>query len=238
MRRVALVALLSVLVLSSIPSCSSGDGDPPPGAAPAVVTLAATSIGLTGATLNGSVSPNGLETTAWFEWGTDATLAVRSTTPARALGAGLVPAPVGEALTGLAAGTTYCYRIAAASSTGPASGSIECFTTTSSSVFGVVSTSPVDGATGVPLGSDFTVTFSQDVEPASLVGAITVLGPGGDVPGVVSYNATTRTATFAPAAPLAPLTDYTVTVEAKVKSVYTVRLAAPYVVRFTSGAAR
>ena len=74
------------------------------------------------------------------------------------------------------------------------------------------------------------------MEPATLVGAITVSSVTGNLPGVTSYNSTTKTAIFAPTTPFAPLTDYTVTVAAKVKSVTTVRLSAPYVFAFKSGA--
>jgi hypothetical protein len=52
---------------------------------------------------------------------------------------------------------------------------------------------------------------------------------------VISYNSTTRTATFTPGTPLAPLTGYTVTVASKVKSVSTERLSAPYTFTFRSG---
>ena len=101
--------------------------------------------------------------------------------------------------------------------------------------FGVVSTTPANNATDVPLGDPITVTFNQDVEPATLVGAIAVSSVTGNLPGVISYNSTTKTAIFTPGTPFAPLTDYTVTVDAKVKSVTTVRLPAPYVFVFRSG---
>ena len=206
-----------------------------PGGAPTATTLIATSVGETGATLNGIVNPNGMATSAWFEWGTSPSLATFNTSSAQALAAGTSPQPVMESLSGLNPGTTYYYRVAASSSAGRTSGSIASFTTVSPFVFGVVSTYPLDGATGIPLGSSIAVTFSQEVEPSSLVGAITVSSSAGVLPGVVSYNSTTRTATFAPTTPLAPLTDYIVTVAAKVKSVDTVRLYSPYIFEFTSG---
>ena len=208
-----------------------------PGAAPTATTLIATSIGETGATLNGIVNPNGLATSAWFEWGTSSTLATFEATSLQGLEAGTSPRAVLEVLSGLSPGTTYYYRVVASNATGRASGSIASLTTVSPLVFGVVSTYPANDATGIPLGSAITVTFSQAVEPASLVGAITVTSSGGELPGVISYNSTTKTATFTPATPFAPLTSYTVTVAAKVKSVDTVRLYAPYVFQFTSGTA-
>ena len=79
------------------------------------------------------------------------------------------------------------------------------------------------------------MTFNEDVEPATLVDAIAVGSAAGNLPGVIPYNSTTRTATFTPGAPLAPVTGYTVTVASKVKSVSTARLSAPYTFTFRSG---
>ncbi len=231
MRRVASFPLLSLLLMSLLSSCGESTT---PGAAPTVTTLTTTGVGTTGATLNGSVNPNGLATDAWFEWGTSSSLANFDTTSIQALGAGTSSQPVMATLSGLSSATTYYYRVAAANSTGPAKGSIESFTTASSLSFGVVSTTPANNATDVPLGNPITVTFNQDVEPATLVDAIAVSSATGNLPGVISYNSTTRTATFAPGNPFAPLTDYTVTVDAKVKSVTTERLPAPYVFVFRS----
>ncbi len=203
-----------------------------PGAAPTVTTLTVTGVGTTSATLNGSVNPNGLATDAWFEWGTSPDLATFDTTPLQALGAGTDFLPVKATLAGLIPGTTYYHRVAASNSTGTAKGTIRPFSTASPTTFGVVSTTPANNATDVPLGSLVTVTFNEDVEPATLVDAIAVGSVTGNLPGVISYNSTTRTATFTPSTPLAPLTDYTVTVAAKVKSVSTERLLVPYVFAF------
>jgi phosphodiesterase/alkaline phosphatase D-like protein len=204
-----------------------------PGAAPTVTTLAATTVGATGATLNGNVNPNGLATDAWFEWGTDPSLATFNTSPIRALGDGTISQPVMATLSGLSPVTAYYFRVAASNSTGTTSGSIAGFTTASLLSFEVVSTTPADNATDVLLGATINVTFSRDVDPATLVGAITVSSLMGVLPGVISYDATMKTATFThDAAPFAPLTDYIVTVDDKVKSEDGVRLPAPYVFSF------
>ena len=194
-------------------------------------------VGSTGATLNGNVNPNGLATDAWFEWGTSPSLVTYNTSSTQALGPGTNTLPVMATLSGLNSVTTYYYRVAASNATGPANGSIASFTTASLLSFGVVSTTPTDNATEVPLGSTITVTFSRDVEPLTLVGAITVSSFTGDLPGVLSYNSTTKTATFTPGAPFAPLTDYTVTVAAKVKSHDGARLSEPYIFGFKTGSA-
>ena len=81
----------------------------------------------------------------------------------------------------------------------------------------VVTTSPANGATGVAITSTITVTFSEDMDPATLNGTLTnftVKRTAGliAVPGSVSYNNATRTATFTPTLPLLPSTNYTVTI--------------------------
>jgi CubicO group peptidase (beta-lactamase class C family) len=55
---------------------------------PTVTTAAATGVTTSGAMLNGSVNPNGLTTTAWFEWGTSPTLATFTATASQAVGSG------------------------------------------------------------------------------------------------------------------------------------------------------
>jgi len=61
---------------------------------PTVTTAAATLITTSGATLNGTVNPNGLATNAHFEYGTDSNLATFSTTSVQPLGAGFAGQPV------------------------------------------------------------------------------------------------------------------------------------------------
>jgi len=61
------------------------------------------------------------------------------------------------------------------------------------------------------------VTFSEDMNPATLNGTLTnftVRTTVGSIAvvGTVSYNASTRIATFTPTGPLTPSTNYTVTI--------------------------
>ncbi len=95
--------------------------------APTVATGAATDVTTTGATLNGSVNPNGLETTASFEWGT--TTSYGQTTAGQAMGAGSASLPLSASLTGLTACTTYHYRATATSSAGTTNGADATFET-------------------------------------------------------------------------------------------------------------
>ena len=99
-----------------------------PGALPTGITLAASSVAATSAMLNGNVTPNGLATTAWFEWGTNPALASYASTPVQSLGSGTTGQLVSAALTGLSTGTTYYCRVAASNSSGTSKGTIVSFT--------------------------------------------------------------------------------------------------------------
>jgi hypothetical protein len=94
-----------------------------------VVTNAATSVGAIVATLNGSVTPNGLETAAWFEYGTDPTLTTSTSTSSQSLGSGTASMAVNATLSGLSTAITYYFRVAASNSEGTTRGSILSFTT-------------------------------------------------------------------------------------------------------------
>ncbi|MEO5716896.1 MAG: leucine-rich repeat protein [Luteolibacter sp.] len=95
-----------------------------------VNTAVASNITVTSATLNGSVNPQGLVTTARFEYGT---------TPAYGSNAPVTLSPdngtgfqtVSAALGGLQEGTLYHYRLVASNSGNPASGVDRTFTTAS-----------------------------------------------------------------------------------------------------------
>ncbi|MGV8849609.1 MAG: DUF4082 domain-containing protein [Propionibacteriaceae bacterium] len=75
----------------------------------------------------------------------------------------------------------------------------------------VASVTPASGATGVPVSTPVTVTFSGQLNTSSVT--VTLTGPGGTaVPGALSTNASS--ATFTPSGALAGNSIYTVTVGA------------------------
>ncbi len=125
--------------------------------APTASTNAAASITISGATLNGGVNPNGQATTAWFEWGTSPTLATFSATSNQSLGSGTTSQAVSAALSGLASGTTYYFRVAASNAAGTVKGSILSFAT--SAVAPMVTT---NAATSVTSGD---ATVNGGVNP-------------------------------------------------------------------------
>ena len=111
---------------------------------PTATTNAATSITATGGTVNGGVNPNGVSTTAWFEWGTDPTLATFSSTTSQSMGSGTTSQAVSAALSGLTSGTPYYFRVAASNAAGTVKGSILSFSTTA-----VVPTVTTNAATSI-----------------------------------------------------------------------------------------
>jgi hypothetical protein len=85
---------------------------------PAATTVAATGLGTTTATLNGSADPlGGSVTSAWFEWGTSAMALTESTAP-QAIGSGSGAVAIDQALSGLAFSSTYHFRIVAEDAAG------------------------------------------------------------------------------------------------------------------------
>jgi hypothetical protein len=98
-----------------------------PRVAPTVTTSAASNVTSSSATLNGRVNPNGLATTAYFQWGT--TTAYGNTTSAQSLGNGTTEGPVAANLVGLAPHTTYHVRAVATNGGGTTTGSDSPFTT-------------------------------------------------------------------------------------------------------------
>ena len=101
--------------------------------APAVTTLAATSITATNATLNGTVNPDGAATTAYFQYGLTTSYGSFSST--NSLAATNAVLNVSNLLSGLAPGTIYHYRLVAANSAGTNYGSDITLTTVSDTRF-------------------------------------------------------------------------------------------------------
>jgi hypothetical protein len=96
---------------------------------PTVTVEAPTAIGSGGATLRGTVNPNGFATTYQFEWG--ATTAYGSTVPLtpKSIGSEALPLSVSEAISGLTGAKTYHYRIMASNSEGTSYSSDQVLTT-------------------------------------------------------------------------------------------------------------
>jgi len=105
---------------------------PTPTPTPIAITGAATGIGDTTATVNGTVNPAGNATTYQFQYGL--TAAYGNTTTSTSAGSGFVAVPVSAALSGLTAGTLYHFRVTATNAGGTANGADATFTTTGGSI--------------------------------------------------------------------------------------------------------
>ncbi len=95
---------------------------------PTVTTRSATSVTLISATLNGTVNPNGVSTTYYFEYGT--TTSYGSTTSSTDAGSVTTDVSVSAGIAGLAPSTTYHFRLVATNSGGTSYGDDAAFTTT------------------------------------------------------------------------------------------------------------
>jgi phosphodiesterase/alkaline phosphatase D-like protein len=95
--------------------------------APSVATGSVSAVAPTSATLHGSVTPNGLATTWWFEYGTSTSYG--SKTAPQSAGSGASARSVSAGIKSLRAGTTYHYRLVAQNSSGRSFGSDQSFST-------------------------------------------------------------------------------------------------------------
>lgn len=94
-------------------------------AAPTATTLAASNVTSTTVTLNGSVNPNGLGTTTWFQWnppdGDSSTVL--------GIGSGATAVALHANITGLMPSTAYSFQVYAWNSKGQKNGALMKFTT-------------------------------------------------------------------------------------------------------------
>jgi plastocyanin len=122
---------------------------------PTVTAESATGVTDTGATLKGSVNPNGEATKYWFEYGTTTGYGTQTTTIENVTTSGSKSASVG----GLTANTLYHFRMVAENGTGKTEGADRTFTT------GGPPTATTESATGV---KSIEATLKGTVNPHGL----------------------------------------------------------------------
>ena len=128
MRRILILCGLAVLAPATLLFAGSALG-----AGSAVATTnAATAVTSTGATVNGTVNPNGQATTYAFQWGLTTSYGNEAPLPPASAGSGSTDVPVSLDLGGLASGTVYHFRVIASNASGTATGADETFTTAGS----------------------------------------------------------------------------------------------------------
>ena len=83
----------------------------------------------------------------------------------------------------------------------------------------VTGANPGGGATGFPITSSITATFSEAVQPATVTTSTYTLknSAGTSIAGTVSISPDNRVATFDPTSSLVPSTSYTATITTGVK---------------------
>ena len=118
-----------VVATSSAGSSHGSDGVFTTTVPPDVVTGSPSSITPSSATLNGTVDPNGRETTFYFDYGTSTSYGTK--TPVRHAGSATTPQPESAGISGLQAGRTYHFRVVATSDAGTSTGKDVSFTTSS-----------------------------------------------------------------------------------------------------------
>jgi Ca2+-binding RTX toxin-like protein len=101
--------------------------------APKATTGSATAIGTTTATVNGTVNPEGLATSYYFEYGPTISYGTKIPVTPKEVGAGTSEVAVSQALSGLTSGATYHYRLAATSVAATTNGADKTFATEASS---------------------------------------------------------------------------------------------------------
>jgi len=97
----------------------------------------------------------------------------------------------------------------------------------------VIATNPVNGATFVPLGKIITVTFNEQMNPATITQASLIISGTAPITGTITYAG--NTATFTPAAPLTANTTYSGRVTTAVKDVNGNAMQADYTWTFSTG---
>jgi hypothetical protein len=114
-----------VVATSSAGTGHGADGLLTTSAAPQAVTGAATGVTTSSATLNGTVNPSSRATSWYFEYGTSTSYGTKTAT--KDAGSGTSPVAVAAAVTGLASGRTYHFRLVATSDAGTSRGSDQTF---------------------------------------------------------------------------------------------------------------
>ena len=98
-------------------------------AAPTAITGPVSAVGPTTATVSGTVNPGGQATSWYVEYGTGTSYGSQSASAS--VGSGSANVAVSRSLSGLAAGTTYHYRVVATNGAGTSRGADGIFTTLS-----------------------------------------------------------------------------------------------------------
>jgi phosphodiesterase/alkaline phosphatase D-like protein len=159
--------------------------------APTATTGSVNSISLTSAKLTGSVVPNGLATSWYFEYGTGTTYGIK--TAAKSAGSGTARTNVSASLSGLKPGTTYHYRLVAINSAGTTAGRDRAFSTQGAPVARTGTAQDVTGfsakANGTVDAGGRRTTWYVEYGPSTFYGLKTASRSGGSSFGAKAVSA-------------------------------------------------
>lgn len=139
----SILLLLAAALACAIPATAIAAGKP------GVTTRNATEVSPTAATVHGSVNPNGLVTTWYFQYGKTKSYGAR--TPAQDAGSGTKALQVSSTLTGLTPNTNYHYRLVATNSSGSTLGGDRTFKTPQEPTVSTIATAPNPVTFGSPV---------------------------------------------------------------------------------------
>ena len=167
MRRILLLCGIAVLAPAAF---LLGGGIALGSGAATATTNAATAVTATGATVNGTVNPNGQAATYAFEWGLTTSYGNEAPLAPASAGSGSANVPVSLDLGGLASGTVYHYRVIAFDAGGETTGADQTFTTggtaptpatvTTSAASSITSTSAVLNGSVTPGAAPTSCSFA------------------------------------------------------------------------------
>jgi hypothetical protein len=191
-----------VVATSTAGTGHGADGLLTTSSAPVAVTGSASSVTPTSATLNGTVNPGSRSTTWYIEYGTSTSYGTK--TPVKDAGSGTSDVPVSAAVTGLATGKTYHFRVVATSDAGTSRGSDRTFLTsavpsvTTKAVSNVGDTSAKLNGTVNPNGQATTAYFEYGTSTAyGTKTAAKSVGSGGGSTGIaVAITGLTASTTY------------------------------------------
>jgi len=139
------------------------DNSGTPASAPGVATDAKVSPSNSTAVVTGKVTPNGAQTSYWYEYGT--TEALGQKTAAQAIGSGFTPIASPGYITGLQANTSYFFRLSARNSFGTVNGPTFSFKTNNNPPGqGTPPSATTNGASAITRSS---ATVSAEINPHS-----------------------------------------------------------------------
>src|SRR5208337_2055469 len=154
-------------------------------AAPAATTRSVTAITNTGtgATLNGSVNPEGSATSVTFVYGTNSSLTTgTTTTTSQAIGSGTTTVWVNAPLTGLTPKTSYFFEVVATNAVSTTDGAILSFTTAAVAPTATTQAASAISSTGAtlsgsinPNGSSTDTLFQYSTDPSLPANVVTTL---------------------------------------------------------------